>query len=278
MTLRQRISRIETIEELVKLAVFSEWSYDTDSLPPITYKQIIGDSGTLSTGDRDEIWPLAGTDMTQTKTAETLSIVSSSAQDDAGGTGTDAVFIEGLDGNFMFQSELVLLDGATPVTSSNSYIHVHEINCLNITNSGTDNAGNITITQSSSGGTLGYVSAGDSISKHGQILIPAGYNALLLGGEYSVYRSSGSGARRVTIDLDLTPLDGGAGDGINYKTLKLGGSSEAGTTNIDFTIPLVIGQKIFLHPYATAEANNTKVSITYTLLLIKETIDLDSLI
>lgn len=109
-------------------------------------------------------------------------------------------------------------------------------------------------------------------------MIPAGYNALMLGGEYSVYRSSGSGARRATIDLDLTPLDGGNGDGVEYKTLKLGGSSEAGAATIEFDIPLVIGQKIFLHPHATAEANNTKVSISYALLLIKDTIDLDSLI
>lgn len=155
VTLRNRLKNIKSIDELVKIALFSEWSYDSDGLPPITYKIIIGDSPTLSAGDRDEIWPLAGTDMAKTSSAEVLDIVSSSIQDDAGGSGMDAVFIEGLDGDFNLQSELVLLDGTTTVNSVNSYIHVHEINCLNITTSGTSNAGNITVTQTTSGGTLG---------------------------------------------------------------------------------------------------------------------------
>lgn len=276
-TLRKRISSIKTIDELVKIALFSEWSYDSDGLPPITYKIVVGDSGNISAGVREEIWPL-GTEMARTTTAETLSIVSSSIEDDAGGSGVDAVFVEGLDGDFKLQSELVVLDGTTPVTSTNSYVHVHEMNVLNITTSGTTNAGNITATQSSSGGTLGYILAGDSISKHGQFLIPDGYNALMLGGEYSVYRTSGSGSRRAEIDLQVTPLYTGASQNIEYRTLRLGAASEAAANQIKFDIPLVLRGRLFIHPHATAEANNTKVSVEYSLLLIKDTIDLDSLI
>lgn len=102
------------------------------------------------------------------------------------------------------------------------------------------------------------------------------YSAIMLGGHMSCFRTSGSGTKRAEIDLQLTPLDGGAGDRINYQTLKLGLSSDT-TDEIRFAEPLVLGEKIFLHPTVTAETNNTRVSVQYAMLLIKDTVDIDSI-
>lgn len=280
--LRQRLYEAGSFERLRYEALLGKWSKDEYSeadgtLPDVSYKVVFGDSGNLSAGIEAEVWPLSATaNMDLPTSAEILDIVSSSVQDDIGGSGIDSVFIEGLDEDFQPISELVILDGTATVNSTLSYIHVSEVNCLNITTSGVTNAGNITITNTTSGDSLGYVKAGDSISKHGQFLVPAGYNAIMLGGNYSVYRASGSGARRARIDLELAPVDGGNGDRINYRSLKLGGTSEGALNNVDFSVPFVIGEKLFIHPTATAEANNTQVSIDYALLLIRTTIDIDS--
>lgn len=271
--LRNRLYKVKDFEELKYLAVFGQLK-GTGTNPDISYKIILGDSPNLSADTDTEIWPQTG-DMASPAAAETLSIVSSSIQDDNGGSGMDAVFIEGLDSDYLPQSELVILNGTGAVTSVNSYIHVAEINCLNITTSGTTNAGNITITNSSSGDNLGYVLAGDSLSKHAQFVVPAGYNALLLETTASCFRTSGSGEKRCEVDLIVTPLDGGAGDRVIYKTIKTGVSSSA-TSEVKYELPLVFGQKVFIHPHVNAETNNTKATFQYELILVKTTIDIDS--
>jgi hypothetical protein len=278
--LRQRLYKEGTFESLVYSAVMGKWSKDEysegdGSYPDVSYKLVFGDSPILSAGVSAEIWPQSGA-MGLPTTAEILNVVSSSVQDDSGGTGVDAVFIEGLDGDYLPISELVILDGTTIVNSSLSYVHVSEINVLNLTTSGTTNAGNIIITNTTSGDNLGYITAGDSISKHSQFLVPAGYNAIIMSLHTSTFRTSGSGDRRAEVDLHLEPVDGGLGNMIDYKTLKFG-SSSAGITETDFHIPIVIGDKILVHFNATAEANNTLCTVHYELILVKQDIDIDTL-
>lgn len=278
-TVRQRIAKLKDFATLDKIAVMGDWSAssnDTDTLPDVSYKVVFADSGNISAGATKDCWG-ASSDMDYPTSAEVLDIVSSSIQDDIGGSGTDAVFIEGLDGDYSPISELVILDGTTTVNSTKSYVHVSEINCLNITTSGTTNAGNITITNTTSGQNLGYVNAGDSISEHGQLVVPAGYNAIMITIEASVFRTSGTGVRRAELDLIFKPLDGGAGDRIEYKTIRFGVSSEGGVSEIHYDIPIVIGSRVALIPRATAEANNTEVAAQYAVLLVKETVDIDTL-
>lgn len=272
-TLRQRLYKLRSIQDLSYRALLGQLS-GTDTNPDVSYKVVFGDTGSLAADTEQEIWPLT-TAMGCPDSAEVLDIVSSSTQDDSGGTGIDAVYIEGLDGDYLPQQELVTLNGTGTVNSSLSYVHIYEINCLNITTTGTTNAGNITVTNTTSGDTLGYVLAGDSLSKHSQFVVPAGYNALILSSHTSCFRTAGSGEKRCQIDLTVTPLDGGAGDGIEYKTLKTGVSS-AGVAEVEFHLPLVIGQKVLIHPKAQAETVNTKATIQYEFILVKETLDIDS--
>lgn len=277
--LRQRLSNLTNFDQLVYKAILGEWSNDGTGLPPVSYKVVFADSGVLAASTEADIWPYSATaDMPVPTNAETLNCVSSSVNDDVGGSGTSGIFIEGLDDNYEPISEFVLLDGTTPVTTTNTYRHVWETNCVNVGSTGTTNAGNITLTNSSSSQVLSYVAAGDSLSKHSQFLVPAGYNAIMLGGNYSIYRSSGTGTRRARIDLELIPADGGGGTGIEYRSLKLGGTSEGALSNLTFTLPLVVGSRVLIKPKATAEANNTQVSVDYGIVLVKDTVDIDSVL
>ncbi len=55
-------------------------------------------------------------------TAQALEIVSTSANDTAAGSGARTVFFQGLDANFVLQSETVTMNGLTPVPLVNTYI------------------------------------------------------------------------------------------------------------------------------------------------------------
>lgn len=276
-TLRQKLyDKIHDFEELDYTAVIGKFK-GTATNPDVSYKVVFADSPVLTADTITEIWPNPAGSMEHPTTNETLSIVSSSIQDDSGGTGIDAVFVEGLDGDYLPQSELVILDGTTPATSANTYRHVYEINCLNVTTSGTTNAGNISITNSSSGERLGYVEAGDSISEHGQFVVPAGYNALLLDFHVSAFKDGGTKAdRKAEVDIVFIPLDGGAGDRIEYKTIKTG-VADSGISGEEFKLPLVVNPRTCICPKVTADTSNTRVAIQYDLLLIKETIDIDTI-
>lgn len=282
MDLRQRVVSEGDMQRLIYAAIWGKYSPSrstsgTDpTYPDVSYKIVFADSISLSADTQADIWPNPSGVMEYPSSAELLSIVSSSIQDDAGGSGVDAVFIEGLDGDFNPQSELVILDGTTAVNSVGTYIHVYKVNCLNITTSGTTNAGNISITNDTSGNRLGYILAGDSISKHGQFVIPAGYNGIIVNLEAGAYRSSGTGERRASVDFDFIPLDGGAGDRIIYRTVKLSSSSGSATSTL-FTVPFVTGQKVAVVAKATAEASNTFVSVKYGVVLVRDTIDIDSI-
>lgn len=281
-TLRQLLYKEDNLDKLTYSALLGKWSKDEYSrangiLPDVSYKLVFGDTAPLAADTPSHIWPNTAGDMEFPTAAETLAVVSSSIQDDSGGTGVDAVFIEGLDGDYLPQSELVLLDGTTPATSTNTFLHVSEINCLNITTSGTTNAGAISITNSSSGDRLGYIEAGESISEHGQFIVPAGYNALILDFYVSAFKDGGSNAsRKAEMDLVFLPLDGGAGDRIEYKTLKTA-VSDSGISGESFKVPLITGDKVCILPIGTADTANTRIALQYDLILIRQDIDIDTI-
>src|SRR3972149_7552545 len=93
----------------------------------------------------EDVWQ--GTDVIipfPSSSGETVSIVSTSANDTSDGTGARQVVIHGLDVGGSEQSETVILSGTTPVVSTLSYIF---INKFYVTTVGSNNisVGDITI-------------------------------------------------------------------------------------------------------------------------------------
>lgn len=72
----------------------------------------------------EDIWIRGGTFAWPTA-ADTLSLSSTSANDTSDGSGARTVTVEGLDSNFDALSETISLSGATPVTSSSSFLRVN---------------------------------------------------------------------------------------------------------------------------------------------------------
>lgn len=278
-TLRQRLYDFKTIEELKYNALLGSMiGTDSDGFPDISYVSKFGRSGVLDTAASDDIWAYSASgDLTVLSAADTLNVVSSSIQDDASGTGLDACLISGLDNDWNPTSEFVTLDGTAAVTTTGEFRFVWRVTMLKVTATGITNAGNITLTDTTGGAVQAYVEAGISITQGSHFIVPNGYTALMTEGFVSPFRSSGTGERRLTVDLTLTPVDTALSTGIEYDTLRFGASTSAGTSVIPFNIPLQVASKTLIKGTARAEASNTRVSIEYAMILVKTVVDIDSI-
>lgn len=107
--------------------------------------QLFGFNRTIGTS-YETIWNNGGGLYTFPSAALTLSVVSSSASD------TMSVLLQGLDADYAAISEIITLNGTTPVTTTTQFFRLNDVVIL----SG-NNVGNITI--SNGGTTYGYVEA-----------------------------------------------------------------------------------------------------------------------
>jgi len=118
--------------------------------------------------------------------ASTVDIVSSSTADtNSAGTGARNIEICGLDINYKFQTEIVNLNGQTPVTSTRIYLRVFAAQILTA-GTGRRNAGDIVVYRSGTGGTITggvpgtltsawlRIMAGFGIGTSGIYTVPAG--------------------------------------------------------------------------------------------------------
>ena len=85
-------------------------------------------------------------------TGDTLSVVSTSAADSAAGTGGRSILIGGIDENFEAQTEILTLNGTTPVNTLSSWLGVNRVFLLS---SGTSNTNEVDIVLSDTSGTVG---------------------------------------------------------------------------------------------------------------------------
>jgi hypothetical protein len=128
----------------------NKWGYNSD----------------VDTGTSPEIIAAFGGTFNIMTTAGTLDVSSSSANDtNAAGSGARQIIIEGIDANSDHQSEIINLNGATKVTTSNTWLGV---NRSYVITSGTSdyNEGNIAIVDTA--GTYGnqaYIPATESVTQ-----------------------------------------------------------------------------------------------------------------
>jgi hypothetical protein len=126
-----------------------------------------------------------------------MSIVSTSAQDGAGGTGVRSIRMNYLDADLMPQEEVITLNGTTPVLTVATNIRwVGEIHLLTY-GSGKAFAGDLTVTN---GGTrYKFISAGSRTTRSSAYRVPAGKRLIV----HTLYAGSTSGtsAARVSVDF-----------------------------------------------------------------------------
>lgn len=251
-----------TIDHAIWLAITEQCGDD------LIYIRKFASTDVLSADVAEDIWYEGGT-LSYLSSAETLNVVSASTDDTLAGTGARYILINGLDNDYNMVSETIVTNGTTNVETSNEYLRVYRCRVVGA-GSGEKNAGKITFTASSAGTVQAAISAGDSITKLSHFTIPAGYTGISIDTNFSVYRSSGNGTRGATIDVVATspiPVIGGR---VQYVTNEYG-LVNTGTNTIALgpRLPATIPPKTDLKYTVTAESNNTRASIQYTMLLVK---------
>lgn len=216
---------------------------------------LFGYNGDVDTTE-ESVWPDGGT-VPHPTTASVLDIVSTSADDDAAGTGARTVFIEGLDNNYKVVSETVILDGTTDVVTVNSYLYINQFYVLT-TGTGGVNAGVIT---AKVGATLyDLIALGYNQRTTAHYCVPAGFTAYLTTGVITAGQVSGSTA--ITAFLKQHGPDG---------ILRVVAISTLnnGSIQYDFTYPVAIPEKSCFGATAIGAAVNNSVSAFFNFVLIK---------
>lgn len=156
-----------------------------------------GYNDTISTGTPQMLAEFGGTFVQNIGTAETLSIVSDDAADTSAGTGLRTVVIFGVDDDWNEITDVVAMNGVTPVTSNLSFLG---INRMTIYQSGTalSNVGTITATTSGGGVTMATMPAGKGTTQQCFFYVPAGETFLTTWLYFDAIKSSGGGNPEVT--------------------------------------------------------------------------------
>lgn len=131
--------------------------------------------------------------------AETLDIVSTSANDTNSGTGVHGLVIYGVDGDWNSAIEVVFLTGTTTVTTTSTWLGINRISAYRA-GTGQSNAGVIDITATTALIPLAQMPLGEGTSQQCILYIPRAHKFLANWIDVSILKlSGGGGAPEVTV-------------------------------------------------------------------------------
>ena len=186
-------------------------------------------------------------------TAAAVSVVSSSANDAAAGTGARTLEVQGLDANYNLQTSTITLNGTAAVTTgSDTYLRVFRMRVLTA-GTGETNAG--AITASIGGSDIAQIKAEVGQTLMGVYTVPAGHNVYL-----TKFQASLSKNQEAQVQLRTKAADDGAWQ------VKGQFGTFANTVEYEYTVPLLITQKTDIQFRAKAGATS-EMGIVFDMLL-----------
>lgn len=212
---------------------------------------------------RVTVWPHTGI-LPLAPAALQLKVSSSSTDDTAAGTGARTVFVGGLDANHNEISEIVTLNGQTPVLTTQSFLHINNA-YVATAGSSLSAAGDIYFGD-------GVVTAGVPATVYdlikfdynqritGSYTVPAGYTAYVSQGLFSAGQPGGNAqvsGRLLTVGAD----------GIRRAAAIT--TVNNGTADYNFEYPIQIPEKTTIEATAQGSSNNNEASAMFILVLIK---------
>lgn len=213
---------------------------------------------------RVTVWPYTGV-LPLAPAALQLKVSSSSANDTAAGTGARTVFVGGLDANHNEISEIVTLNGQTPVLTTQAFLHINNA-YVATAGSGLSAAGDIYFGDGVV--TLGVPATVYDLIKFdynqritASYTIPAGYTGYLSQGLFSAGQPGGSAqvsGRLLTVGADgirrtaaITTVNNGVADYV-------------------FEYPIQIPEKTTLEATAQGSSQNNEASAMFVLVLVRD--------
>ena len=145
----------------------------------------------------EDIWSGGGAYPWMTA-ATALELVSSSASDTAAGTGARTVTVIGLLADFTELTQVVALNGVTPVAVPTSLFRVNTFLMASAGSAGI-NAGDILIRDAGAGTTRAVIPAGYGNARQSVFTVPAGNTLQIISQVFSINRSGGGTERYATL-------------------------------------------------------------------------------
>ena len=204
---------------------------------------------------RVDIWEGPTANYVFPPTGLQLAIVSTSANDAAGNTGIQSVILEYLDSNYVERTEIVALNGLTPVnTVATNIFRINGFHAIAV-GSALFAQGNISATNG--GVTYGFIGAAENTSRTATFTIPAGKTG------YVSHWQASSGAATGTHFTQIT-LRATAHLGVSYGTTFLA-VDEVGSQNnglaITFPTPIRMPEKTDVKVTAVSDAASANVTV-----------------
>jgi len=218
---------------------------------------LFGFNGDVDIGT--EVLGAQGGTFTFLTAASTLTIVSSSTDDDGSpaGTGANSLVIYGIDANRVSQIEVITLNGTTPVVTTTTWLGVNRA-AIYLAGSTYNNVGNITITATTGGSVQAYIPATKGSTQQLIFFTQADHQLLLDWIVLDAERLAGGGSNpRVQFRGWVWSAVSNAKYEVIYSLLDLNIESEH---VYNTTQPFVIGEKSAFWIEATTDVNNTIVS------------------
>lgn len=214
----------------------------------------------VDTGGEEIIGSFGGTFNVMT-TADTLDIVSSSANDAAAGTGAQSILITGIDANSLAQTEIVTMNGLTTVTTSNTWLGVNRVVVLS---SGTSDSNEGTISITDTTGTFGNqaeMPVGTSVTEQAIFHTQINHNFLSDWLVINVRKTGGGSAPRATIrGYSYSRVTDTRYEVFTYRI----DASVENTIEFRPSQPFVIGGREVLYFTAETDTNNTVISCRFS--------------
>ena len=166
--------------------------------------------GKISTGgavSKNIVWPNGDFTIPDQTTGETISFVSTSAEDAVGGTGVSSIYVHYIDANLQEQSTEITLTGLTPVTGLLSGVRF--IQCMHLGEVGSlkEAAGKISAYRATDSAVeFSIIEQGDERCTSSLRMVPGGKRMYVAGAIGS--SASGSSDTAATLELVSTYLEG----------------------------------------------------------------------
>lgn len=246
------------------------WASMEQAADNVLWVRKFGKTPTLTANVTEDIWQYGGERELPYVAGEQMVVSSSSASDTAAGIGAQSIIIYGLDTNYDFAKEEIILNGTSSVNSVRTdFITIDRIR---VSQSGSNqaNVGDITVSGATSSNVNAFAPAGESTSQQSHFTIPRGYTLFMVDASSFIYRNVGSsGARSGEIDfVRYNPATN-----TKYQTTRTGADYRSGQ---QFSTRLVqpFSEKQTLWARVTADNNTSGVSVAYGYLLVKGNYDL----
>lgn len=178
-----------------------------------------------------------------------MSIVSSSANDAAAGTGARTIVIEYLDGNLDYSFELITLNGTTPVNTVAT--DIRWVQTMHVATAGTGAKAAGTINLSYSGNVYSQIAIGERTAHSSLRRVPRGkklfVSALYAGAD------SGTATARVLVEFLTTQINGLNQQETGLFYSQAGISVQDNSTSLSLNIPLPVDEGHILGFNATTD-------------------------